>query len=121
MRSLLQRETSAFLERFDNFRGAEFRSLKIINPTNIRVTFGVQDRARAFDWISISIDFYGISDAQLLDEEKLKHLDMSDGVSLLFEEGLFAFGTSECYNISSLKNSSIYLIAESIKYEEGQF
>lgn len=121
MKPLLQTQLLTFLERFDNFKNAEFRTLKIISPTNISLTLSLQDGARAFDWITLTLEFFGVSDARLLEEEKLKFIDMSDGASLLFEENKFAFGIAECYNISSVKNSSLYLICESIKYEEGLF
>jgi hypothetical protein len=121
MKPLLQTQLSAFLKRFENFKDADFRSLQIISPTNIKLTLAVQDSARAYDWITITLEFNGVSDARLVEENQLSFLDMSEGVSLLALDNKFAFGISECYNISSIKNSSCYLVAESIKYEEGQF
>lgn len=121
MKPLLQTQLSTFLQRFENFKDAEFRSLEIILPTVIKLTLAAQDSARAFDWITISLEFHGVNDARLLQENQLSYVDMSDGASLLYEENMFAFGLAERYNISSIKNSSIYLIAESLKYEEGQF
>lgn len=121
MKPLLQTQLPAFLQRFENFKDAELRSLEIILPTLIRLTLAVQDSARAFDWITITLEFNGVSDARLLEENQLSYIDMSDGISLLYEENKFAFGLAECYNISSIKNSTLYLVAESLKYEEGQF
>ncbi|MBN2815445.1 MAG: hypothetical protein JXQ67_02080 [Campylobacterales bacterium] len=121
MKPLAQTQLQTFLKRFENFKDAELRSLKILSPTAMQLTLAVQDSARAFDWITITLEFNGVSDAKLLDEQQLLFIDMSEGISLIFEDNLFAFGISECYNISSIKNSSLYLIAESLKYEEGQF
>ncbi len=121
MKPLLQTQLKTFLERFDYFRDAEFRSIKIISTTNITLTFALQDSARAFDWITITLYFYGVSDARLIDDKQVNFIDLSDGVTLLFNENMFAFAAGECYNISTLKNSSLYLVAEDIKYEEGQF
>lgn len=121
MKPLLQTQLKTFLERFNYFRDAEFRSIDIISATNITLTFALQDSARAFDWISITLNFYGVSDAKLVDDTRVSFIDMSEGITLLFDENRFAFAAGECYNIPTLKNSSIYLIADNIKYEEGQF
>ena len=121
MRPLLQTDIVPFLKRFDNFKDAEFRSLEIISPLLITLTLAVQDASRAFDWITITLEFSGISDAKLLEEQQLSFIDMSEGISLISIENKFAFATSECYNISCIKNSSLYLIADSLKYQEGQF
>jgi hypothetical protein len=121
MKPLLQTQVPAFLKRFDNFKDAEFRSLEIISPIHIKIILATQDSARAYDWITISLEFSGVSDAKLLQENQLSFLDMSEGISLLNIENKFAFGITECYNISSVRNSSLYLIAQSIKYQEGQF
>jgi len=121
MKPLLQNQLSSFQKRFDNFKDAQLRSLEIISPMLIKLTLAAQDSSRAFDWITITLEFNAISDAKLLDESQLSYVDMGDGTSLLYEENLFAFGIGECYNISTVKNSSCYLIAQSLKYEEGQF
>lgn len=121
MKPLLQTQVPAFLKRFDNFKDAEFRSLEIISPLLITLTLATQDSARAYDWVTITLEFSGVSDAKLLSEKQLAYIDMSEGISLISIENKFAFAISECYNIASVKNSSLYLIADSLKYKEGQF
>ena len=121
MKPLTSNNLPAFLERFDNFKDAEFRSLNIISPLQVKLTFGVQDAARAFDWITIELEFNGISDARLLEHKRLALVDMSDGANIVKEGDLFAFGIGECYNISNIKNSVCYLIASDLKYKEGLF
>ena len=109
------------LARFDNFKDAEFRSCEIISPTDITLTFALQDSARAFDRITISLEFTGISDAQLVDGNKISYIDMSEGISIIKEDESIAFGIGECYNISTIKSSSCYIISNTLKYEEGLF
>ena len=121
MRPLLHTQVPAFLERFDNFKDAEFRSIEIISSQVIKITLAAQDRARAFDWITVSLEFHGVSDAKLLQENQLSYLDMENGISLLKIENKFAFGITACYNISNITNSSCYVVADSLKYEENQF
>ncbi|ADN10200.1 conserved hypothetical protein [Sulfurimonas autotrophica DSM 16294] len=109
------------LERFDNFKDAELRIVNIVSPTHIKLTVAVQDRARAFDWITLELDFTGVTDARLLEQNKLKFIDMNEGASLLHVNNEFAFGIGACYNASTIKNSTLYIISKDLKYKEEQF
>ena len=110
------------LKRFQNFKDAEFRSIEILSPTDIKLTFGIQDASREFDWITLVLEFSGVCEAKLVDQDKLSFIDMSDGATLLKEnDGKFAFGISECYNINSIKTSVCYIIATGLKYYESEF
>lgn len=111
----------AFLKRFDNFKGGEFRSIEVISPTKMIITLAGQDEARAFDWLTIAFECNNITDAKLLDATKLSLLDMSEGVSIINTHDTVAFGIGDCYNISSIKTSSIYIECSHIKYEERAF
>ena len=109
------------LERFNHFKDAEFRSVEILSPLNIKLTFAVQDAVRAHDWITLTLDFNSISDARLLKNNRLGVIDMTDGITLIKGTDSFAFGLGECYNIATIKTAPLYLIASSLKYEEGIF
>jgi len=109
------------LARFDNFKGAEFRSLDILSPLEITATFAVQDAARAHDWITITLKFSGVSDARLVDGNKISFIDLNEGISIIKDDKSIAFGIGECYNIDTIKNSACYILANSFKYEEGNF
>jgi len=109
------------LERFNHFKDADFRSIEIISPINIQLTFAVQDAARAHDWITLTLNFNTISEAKLLENSHLNFLDMSDGITLIKDGNSFAFGLGECYNISTIKTAPLYIIASSLKYKEGLF
>lgn len=121
MKPLLKKELPFFLKRFDNFRDCEFRSLNILSSSTIELTFAVQDKNRDFDWISLTLEFNNIKDARLLQDKQIPLIDMSDGITLIVDDSKFAFAISECYNLSSILNSSLYIIAETIKYQEGEF
>ncbi|MDF1876362.1 hypothetical protein JHD47_00845 [Sulfurimonas sp. SAG-AH-194-L11] len=121
MKPLRLDELPAFNKRFSSFKDAEFRSLNIISPLQIQATFAVQDSARAYDWITITLEFNGVNDAKFLENSHLHLIDMSDGANLLKDENLFAFGIGECYNISTIKSASCYIVANTLKYEEGLF
>ncbi|MFA5233825.1 MAG: hypothetical protein WC390_05425 [Sulfurimonas sp.] len=121
MRSLLKNDLESFLKRFGNFIDAEFRSIEIITPTNIKITLAAQDGARGFDWISLGLVFSGVSDAKLLESSKLTHTDMSEGITLLFADNSFALALGIYKSLSAAANSACYIKASSLKYAEGSF
>ena len=110
-----------FLERFNNFKDAEFRSITVNSATSMNLVFATQDAARAFDWLTIELEFSGVSDAKLLDQNKLAHVDMQDGITLLSSQNEIYFAIGDYKNPSSVEDSISYIIASSIKYNEGPF
>jgi urease accessory protein UreE len=108
-------------ERFSDFKDAEIRSLTLITPTQIDLTLALQDKARDYDWITLTLHFSDVVDAQLLDENKLQFIDMSEGATLLEDENNIAFATAECYNIEDIKNQRLYIIAKTLKTSESAF
>lgn len=107
------------LERFDSFRGAEIISLYIPTPAHIEITIHAQDKARDFDWIKLTLCFKGIEDARLIEESKLKFVSLEDGASLFKAGNLFAFGVDQYTNIDNIKNSSLFVLAQSLQIEEN--
>ena len=121
MKPLLATELKKFLQRFDSFRGGEIRSIDVITPTTIRMILVGQDSARDFDWISVELEFSSVSDARIMKSSKLNLIDMSNGASIINDDNLFAFGIDECYNISSARNSTCFIVCSNIKFKEGAF
>jgi len=121
MKPLLAKEIDDFLKRFDDFRNGEFRHMEIVSPTVITLTLSSQDEAKAFDWVSITLEFSGVSDALLVENSKLNLVDMSDGISILYKNGKFYFGVGKCEKVSSIKTSTCHIEGSSLKYEEGSF
>ncbi len=110
-----------FLKRFNNFKDGEFRSIEVSSPTTMLVTLAGQDEARAFDWIALKLEFTNVSDARLLDNSKLLHVDMSEGLSIVSENNTITFGIGQYTNNSNIKNATCYIECEHIKYEEDLF
>ena len=121
MKPLLAKELENFLKRFNYFIDAEFRHIEIISPTTIALTLAAQDEAKAFDWVSVMLQFDGVQDARLTENSKLNFIDMSDGISLIHEEKLFAFGVGKYNTLSNIKNSTCYIVGLSLKYKEDSF
>jgi len=110
---------ASFLDRFDNFKDGEFRSIEVISPTNIQITLAGQDKSRDFDWISVTLEFSGTDNARLLEKSKLPFIDMGDGINITTIENKFLFGVGDTH--SNLIDSLCFVSANNIKYQEGNF
>jgi hypothetical protein len=121
MKPLLAKDIAAFVQRFNSFKDGEFRSIEILSPTQIKVTLAGQDDARSFDWIGLEIEFSGVSDAQLIENSKLSFINMSDGISMLSQNGVIGFCIGEYSSLLQVKDSALYLICTSLKYKEAAF
>ncbi|MBE0513514.1 hypothetical protein [Sulfurimonas sp.] len=121
MRPLLKKDCNAFLKRFDNFIDAELRFIEVVSATTVKITLAAQDNARGFDWITLTLEFNGIKGALLLENSKLSHVDMSEGITLLCEESRFAFGIGSYTNLRNITDSLYYIKADSLKYLQGEF
>ena len=120
MKPLLAKHLAAFMQRFNNFKDGEFRSLEVISPTIMKIILAGQDETRAFDWISLELEFNGVSDARLLDSAKLHLVDMSEGINLIYDRN-FAFAVGEYNNLSNIKDSACYIVCRDLKYKESRF
>ena len=112
---------ATLLKRIDHALDCEIRSIAILSPADIAIRFSVQDRGREFDWIDLVFEVNGISDARLIDEEKLPHVDMSEGISIIIEGSRAGIGIGRYTSLANLCDSPICLLGSSIKYEEAAF
>lgn len=121
MKPLLASQLESFLDRFNFCREGEFRSFEVLDPTTFVLTYAVQDKAKEYDWITLSLLFSDVEDARLLDENKMRMANMDDGISLFYEDGKFYFSYGYSQNIRAISNATYYIITKNIKFEEGQF
>ena len=120
MRPLVSSELEDFLYRFENFAASQITQIDVISPQAVRVSLNVQDRHRSFDWIGIDLLFEEIAEAKLLEDEKLHLVDMEEGVSIIFENGLFYFMLGDYHTPIGTQNALCHIIAKSLKYQEAE-
>lgn len=121
MRPLLSKELPVFIKRFGNFIDAEIRCVEVLSPTTIKIVIACQDGARAFDWITLDLEFSAISDAKLIDNSKLSYIDTSFGMNIIYENDNYYFCIGNYNSESGIKNAVSYIISSNIKYEENLF
>lgn len=120
MKPLLVSTLEDFLYRFENFQNSQLDEIEITSPTSINVSISVQDRQRAFDWIGLNVLFEEVVEANLIDNEKLKHVNMEDGLSIIHENGLFYFMIGDYKTANGTKDALCYVISKSLKYQEAE-
>ena len=121
MKPLLADKSTELLTRIDNAIDGELYAVTMNSPLNFTIELSVQDKNRGYDWINIAFEVDGVSDARLIEDEKLSLVDMSEGISIVFEDGTCAIGVGKYNSIDSIKSAPIYLMGSSLKYEERPF
>ena len=120
MKPLIHLSLDDFLYRFENFQNSQITAIDIISPVSIAVSIDVQDRQRSFDWIGMRFLFEEIVDASLIESSRLAYIDMDEGLSILYENGLFYFMIGDYKTPNGTKDALCYIIAKSLKYQEAQ-
>ena len=119
MKPLLYTALEDFLYRFENFSNSQLDEIDIITPTAIKLMVSAQDRQRAFDWIGLDFLFEEVVEANLVENEKLKHIDMEEGFSIIHENGLYYFMLGDYKTANGTKDALCYIISKSLKYQES--
>ncbi|NPA66940.1 MAG: hypothetical protein GXO11_08675 [Epsilonproteobacteria bacterium] len=120
MKPLNSSSLEEFTKRFEYFRDAEIDSIEIISATSIKVKINVQDSSRGFDWIGLEFFFEMVIDAKLVEESKLRYIDMSEGLSFFFENGEYFCALGDIKSISGTKDALCFIRSKSLKYQEIQ-
>ena len=121
MKPLLANKTTELLTRIDNAIDGELYAVTMNSPLNFTIELSVQDKNRGYDWINIAFEVDGVSDARLIEDEKLSLVDMSEGITIVFEDGTCAIAVGNYNSITSIKSASLYLVGTTVKYEERPF
>jgi hypothetical protein len=121
MRPLNPTKFQEFSKRFNFFIDAEIRSIIVKDATTFELTFALQDEARAFDWITLVLEFSDVNGAKLLEDSQLSFVDMSEGFSLFTHNDMIYFGIGKELTPSLVESASLYIKAKNLKYQEGQF
>jgi len=121
MKPLRADNLESFNRRFNYAKDAMLNSLDVIDATTISLRLSVQDEGRGFDWIDIVVEVSGVSDARLVDDNRLSLIDMSDGLSVIFEDGVVIVAVGSYKRVDSAVNAPLFIKGSTLKYQENSF
>jgi hypothetical protein len=121
MKPLHVSQIESFNRRFNHLIDSELRRVDILSPTTMNIVLSVQDENRAFDWINLKLEISGVSDARLIDENKISFVDMSDGISILYEDNNVIISVGKYSSFESANNAPLYIKGDTLKYQENTF
>lgn len=105
------------LEKYDNFRGAQMRSVKNLTTSSKLVTIVLQDEDGE-DESSVELEFKDIKESQILEDGVLSYLDMSSGITLLKEHNLYGFALGHGTAMLHVHNAPLFIVASSVEIRE---
>jgi len=110
-------EINALLEKYNHFKYEQIRSVKWITDTSILLTLVIQDD-EGEDVESIEIEFSDIKESRLLENSVLPLMDMTSGITIIEEHGLYGFALGSGSAMLHVHNAPLYIVASGIKLKE---
>ncbi len=108
---------NALLEKYNNFKYEQIRSIQQLPDSSKIVTLVVQDDDGE-DINTINIEFRNINDSRILKDSVLPFLDMTSGITIINENNLYGFAIGSGSAMLHVHNAPLYIIASDIKIEE---
>ena len=110
-------EINALLQKYNNFRYEQIRSVQHHSDGSKTVTLVIQDEDGE-DTNTINLTFSGINDLRILEDGVLSYLDMTSGVTIIKENDQYGFAIGNGTAMLHVHNAPMYIIASGIKIEE---
>ena len=111
-------QIAPLLEKYNHFKYEQIRSVVNLTETSKRVTLVVQDDDGE-DIASVDIEFSGITASKILKNEVLSFIDMSSGITLIKEHGLYGFSVGSGSAMLHVHNAPLYIIASEVSISEA--
>ena len=110
-------QINSLLEKYNNFKDAQIRSIQPLSDSSKVVTLVVQDDDGE-DINTISIEFKDIKESKILQNSVLSFMDMGSGISIVKEHGLYGFALGSGTAMLHVHSAPLYIIASDINIEE---
>ena len=110
-------EINTLLEKYDNFKDAQIRSIQALSDTSKVLTIVVQDDDGE-DINTVKIEFNNITNSQILDNSVLPYMDMGFGISIIKEHDLYGFALGKGTAMLHVLNAPLYIVASDINIDE---
>ncbi len=108
----------SLLEKYNNFKDAQIRSVHNLSETSKTITIAVMDDDGQ-DISSVEITFNDIKKSRILDGSVLAFLDMMSGVSIIKEHDLYGFALGSGTAMLHVHNAPMFVVASEISVQES--
>ena len=108
---------NTLLEKYNNFKDAQIRSIQQLSDSSKVVTLVVQDDDGE-DLNTVKIEFNNVTNSKILDNSVLSYMDMGFGISIIKEHDLYGFALGKGTAMLHVLNAPLYIIASDINIEE---
>lgn len=110
-------QINIILEKYNNFKAAQIRSVQPLTETSKLVTLVIQDDDGE-DINTVLLEFDDIKQSRILENSVLPFLDMMSGITLIKEHNLYGFGLGSGTAMLHVHNAPLYIVASDVKIEE---
>ena len=110
-------KVNILLEKYNNFKYEQIRSVEHHEDGSKTVTIAVMDDDGE-DTNIVNLTFSNINDVKLLVNDVLSYLDMTSGITLVKENGLYGFAIGNAAAMHYVHNAPLYIIASDLKIED---
>ncbi len=107
----------ALLKKYNHFKYEQIRSIEQLPDDSKIVTLVVQDEDGE-DIDTVKLEFSGIKDSKILVNNVLSLLDMTSGITLIKEHGLYGFALGSGTAMLHVHNAPLYIVASEVKIKE---
>lgn len=110
-------QVNSLLEKYDNFRMAQIRSIEPTSDSSKVLTLVMQDD-EGEDTDIVCIEFKDIKSSKILVNSVLPFLDMMGGISIVKENNLYGFALGRDTAMLHVHLAPLFIIASDITIEE---
>lgn len=105
------------LEKYNNFRDAQIRSVKNLSSDSKLVTIVLQDDDGE-DLNSVELEFSDIKESRILENSVLAYMDMMSGITVVKEHGLYGFALGKGSAMLHVHNAPFFIVSSSLLVRE---
>jgi hypothetical protein len=105
------------LEKYNNFRDAQIRSVKNLSSDSKLVTIVLQDDDGE-DLNSVELEFSAIKESRILENSVLAYMDMMSGITVVKEHGLYGFALGKGSAMLHVHNAPFFIVASALEIRE---
>lgn len=110
-------QVNSLLEKYDNFRMAQIRSIESTSDSSKVLTLVIQDD-EGEDTDIVCIEFKDIKSSKILVNSVLPFLDMMGGISIVKENNLYGFALGRDTAMLHVHLAPLFIVSSDITIEE---